>query len=425
MTLSNPSQKRGPVFYGWYVVAVAFVCNFMTTGTHFYLFNAFLEPLCNVRGFTRAQVNLGLTAGGVAGLLFQFVHGAVVMRIGPRRYMAVGALCSGAVFALLGRLTSLTAFVWLYVALWITNGAFCGIVANTAVNNWFVKKKGTALGLAQVGISLSGVILPPLGLWLVVKGGLANAYLVIGIMVAALSPLCLLVVRDSPESVGLTPDGLPPEPRVLEVSVNPAPASAKGGGSEPLWPVSQAVRTPAFWIVGIAYALAMAGVVGIMSQLAPRFMDMGFSKKTAMSLMGLTALLGAAAKYLWGMLCDRFEPRKVVAVLMGMCALGLFFGLLGSGLWFVIAFVLFYGFSMGGVLATMPILVAWLFGRLSFTNISRYLAFFMVLQNTGFAVMGLSFSWTGSYNAAFAVFTAAYAIAGILLLRLRRPDPPA
>lgn len=418
----NSSKSSSPIFYGWYVVGIAFACNFMTTGTHFYLFNSFLEPLCDLRGFTRAEVNYGLTAGGVAGLLFQFVHGSVVMRIGPRRYMAIGAICSGLVFAALGYVTSLRAFVLLYVALWITNGAFCGIVANTVVNNWFVRKKGAALGLAQVGVSLSGVILPPIGLWLVDHAGLDRAYLYIGIAVAMLAPVCLLVVRDSPESVGLLPDGRPPPERVKEVPLDGS--LPEDIPDEPLWPVSAAARTPAFWIVGFAYALGMAGVVGIMSQLAPRFMDMGFSKKTAMSLMMLTALLGASAKYIWGMLCDRFSPRKVAACLMGTCATGLVFGLLGTSAWFVGPFVLLYGFGMGGVLATIPILVAWLFGRLSFTNISRYLAFFMVMQNAGFAIMGASFSLTGSYNAAFLLFAIAYGVSALLLGFIKKPAPP-
>ncbi len=72
----NSHENR--VFYGWYVVAVAFMTNFMATGTGFYIFNALMS----------------------------------------------------------------------------------GIVSNTAVSNWFVEKRGRALGLATAGISLSGAILP-------------------------------------------------------------------------------------------------------------------------------------------------------------------------------------------------------------------------------------------------------------------------
>ena len=66
------------------------------------------------------------------------------------------------------------------------------------------------------------------------------------------------------------------------------------------------------------------------------------------------------------MLCDHFEPRKVVASLMSLIACGLVVGLLSHSLPAVICFIILFGFAMGGVMSTFPIIVADLFGRESF-----------------------------------------------------------
>lgn len=402
------------IFYGWYIVAVAFICNFMTAGTHFYVFNSFMEPLAQHRGWAREQINYGLSLGGVIGLMAQYVHGTLVMRFGPRIYMGIGAVLSGFTFAAIGLAQSINAFYLLYISLFVFNGAFCGIVANTAVNNWFVKKRGTALGISQVGISLSGALLPVAGMMLYRSLGLEKAFMVLGGALLLLSPLCLAVIRDRPEKYGLRPDG----PLPLAENGSPAGPDAE---EEPLWTVRQAARTGAFWKVGLVYALAMMGVVGVMSQLVPRFTDVGFSRDAALWLMGTTALLGAAAKYLWGFLCDRFEPRRVVGFMLLMCAAGLVAGVFTRGFFTAAIFVALYGFSMGGVLATLPVMTAHLFGRLSFTSISRFMALFLILQNLGFVAMGFSFSKTGSYDWAYAFFALAYLGAASLAFSVKPP----
>ncbi len=406
---------RPRVFYGWYVVAVAFVANFMATGTHFYVFNAFMEPLHLVRGFTRGDLNLAFTLGGMAGLAAQMAHGSAVMRLGPRKYMALGALASAAVFTALGRVTSIHWFSVLFILLYITNGAFCGIVTSTAVNHWFVRKKGRAMGASVVGISLAGAVLPYAALALYRSLGLPNAFLAIGLCLAALSPLAWLVVRDRPEGMGLLPDGAPPARDGLgQAPSGPAPR-------ECFWPMARVARTGAFWRVGIAYAASMAGVVGVMSQLAPRFTDQGLSPERAMALLSVASLAGAVAKYGWGALCDVLPPMRVVAALFLLNTLGLVAGLAARGTVGALVFAVVFGSAMGGVQGTIPIIVAHLYGRLSFTSVSRFVALFLVFQNLGYLAMGQSFRIFGSYDAAFALFALLNLASAALVVSLRKP----
>ena len=109
-------------------------------------------PICELRGWTRAQVNMGPFIGNIVGLVSMFIFGTLVMRVGPRILMTAGAVVSGTAFILLGQVDTPLHFYLLFVLLFFGNGAMAGIVGNTAVNNWFVLKRGRALGLATEAV---------------------------------------------------------------------------------------------------------------------------------------------------------------------------------------------------------------------------------------------------------------------------------
>ena len=424
----------GRIYYGWYIVGVAFIANFMSVGTGFYAFNAFMEPLCQAYGWTRTQVNLALVIGTPFGFLGQFVYGTLVMRMGVKRLMVAGALVGGLSFILLFQTSRLWLFYFYYVLLFVGNGAYGGIVANSAVNNWFVRKRGKALGIASSGISLSGAVLPVIAMALIVRLGMVGAAVCIGLVVLVFVPLFWWVVVDWPEQRGLVPDGPEGAPPALpnDSSALPTPAlnvtglgavTVKGspaGGQA--WTIKRLVRVPAFWQLGLAYALVMMGVVGVMSQLKPRFVDVGFSDVAAMTLMAVTALFGAAGKYTWGMLCDTISPTRIVSAIMLANAVGLVAALVANSAVAAGFFVFLFGFAMGGVMATYPIIIAELFGREAFASVFRFMAVFLIIEMAGFAIAGLSFDLTGSYNAAYVIFILLDIIAAALVASVKRPE---
>jgi sugar phosphate permease len=399
------------------VVGVAHLANLLSTGTTFYVFNAFLLPLCQVRGWTRAEVNAAPMLGFAVGLLAQFVYGSLFLRVGPRLLMVLGALVSSLAFIFLGRVGDLSAFYCLYALVYLGNGAMNGIVANTVVTNWFVAGRGRALGLATAGMSVSGVVLPYLAMVILERWDLEAAFLVIGLLVAGLAPLAWLVVRISPESMGLLPDG----------AVAPAPGLAAQEAEEHGpgvldWTTRQILGSGSFWTLGVVFSLAMMGAVGVVYQLAPRFQDLGLERHQAMYLTICTAAAATAGKFLWGWLCDLAPPRKVVAVLLAAKALGLGLGLCGGNQVVLWLFILIFGFAMGGVMSTFPIMAAHLFGGHNFWRVYRLLVLFLALQGLGYLIMGQSFALTGSYDLAFVCFIILDLLACLLALRLR-PEP--
>ncbi|MCF8041098.1 MAG: MFS transporter [Desulfarculaceae bacterium] len=383
------------VYYGWYVVGVAFLANFAAAGSQFYAFNAFMLPLCELRGWTRADINLAPIIGFICGLLGQYSYGSIISITGPRRLMAMGALVSAAAFVTLGQAQELWLFYLAYILLIMGNAAMASLVANTAVSNWFVRLRGRAMGMATSGLTMAGVILPFAAYHLLHTVGLGWAFAIIGLGIACLAPIAWLVVRDSPESCGMLPDGQAVAPQD-RASIKIMPQSQV--------PPSQLIKSPSFWKVGMAYGLASAGVFAVVFQLGPRFQDLGMDGDTAMIMVALTSVAGTCGKFTWGTLCDRFPPNRLAAVMFSMVGLGQILGLVASGPITVGFFILVFGFGMGGIMSTFPIISAWCFGRAAFASVFRLLALFLGLQAVGYVLMGGSFSLTGSYDAAYLVF---------------------
>ena len=410
----SAEPKKPPIFYGWWIVGVTFIANFMSNGMGFYGWNAFLQPLCKEHGWSRTAVNIA-PALTIIGRLAQPYFGRLVNRFGPKSLMMICGCISCASFALMGRADKLWLFYLAAAILYVSNVGINGLVPNAAVSNWFEKYRGKALGISTSGISLSGALVPPLALFLLTRVSLANAYSIIALMsLAAILLSTGFFMKNKPEEHGMFPDGIAPEPHPTEPGkfINQRPEPISG---------LKFIRTQAFWNIGFAYGLMIPGVVGVMSQLKPRFNDIGFSSEKAMLMMAITALIGSGGKILWGWLCDRFDARKVVGCAILCQIAGLLVLTTGKSIFILSTFIVLFGLGMGGVMSTIAVVTAEFFGRENFAKVYGYIALFLLFESAGFIMMGQSFDLFGSYNYAYIGFVIFYTIALVLILTARRP----
>lgn len=412
------AQTQNRIYYGWYITGIAFFAYFFSTGTGFYAFNAFLEPLCRLRGWSRTDLNIALVIATAFGFACQYIYGTLLIRTGIRILMLIGAIIGGLSFICIPRAQSLWQFYLFYILLFMGNGAYGGIVANTAVNNWFLQKRGKALGLATAGMSASGAVLPLGLLFLINSAGINIAALFIGIMLMGFGPLAWFVVRDWPEDLGMGPDGIPLDSIPIVHTVSGPDLQKNIVRYQQDWRLNTLARNATFWKIGVAFALLMIGTVGVMSQLKPRFTDIGFNHTSAMIMMGITALAGSIGKYIWGSLCDRFDTRRVAYIMAIGNIAGLALSLCKNSFTALFFFILVYGFSMGGTLSVYPVIISSVYGRKNFPSVLRYISIFLSLQLIGYLIAGVSFDHTGSYDAAYLVFIGLDMIAAVLLFSL-------
>src|SRR5262245_6283003 len=205
-------SHRG-IFYGWWVVAAFSVTTFISTGVR-HAVGPFLKPMVTDLGLDRASFSLVIALSLFLYGVFMPLAGMALDRWSVRVVTSVGTLILVGSLVLTAMVRNFWEFAAVYGVLVPLGLAGTGpVIASGVVARWFSKRRGTALSLLG-SASMTGMsLLVPLVTWLILTGGWRMTYVVIaGGVLALVLPLCILVLRDSPESIGLTTDGAAPAP---------------------------------------------------------------------------------------------------------------------------------------------------------------------------------------------------------------------
>lgn len=281
------------------------------------------------------------------------------------------------------------------------------VVASAVVTRWFSRRRATALSVLG-GASMAGMsLLVPVVMGLILAVGWRATYGVIGAgLLALMLPLAVWVVRDSPESMGLAPDG-----DAAEAGTGPAPATERTD-------VGAAVQTVPFW--QLAGALSTCGFT--MSLLSahgvPMLTDHGYRPMVASWALGVLGGSSVAFALGLGALADRIGCRPVLAWIYGGRAFvvaALF--LVRDDPAALMGVAVLGGATMGGTFAMTSALTATIFGRYSVGSVFGTM---FLIHQTGAALGswlgGALFEATGGYGAAFAAGAVILAAASVLTM---------
>jgi MFS family permease len=409
-------------FYGYRIVAALFFCLFVVGGCGFYAFSLFVNPLQAEFGWGRADVMLGYTVfimlmGGAAPLV-----GRMINRYDVRKVIAAGAAIGGVGFALLTQTQYIWQFYASYMIIAVGLSAMGIIPAGTIISHWFVKRRGTAIGIATAGIGSGGLALAPLIGGHVIPGfGWETAYLVLaGITLAAIIPT-LLVIRSKPSDMGLYPDGA----KVAETeSSNEASDTGNTGGISLKW----ALTTPTFWLMAVSFLIFGFISDGVTQHQVPHLEDIGFPVATAATALGGVALGSLSSHPLFGWLCDKIQAKYVLCLAYGLKIVAMI-ALMNIGptssLSLIWLYVICIGVSLGAWITTMSMLTGNNFGLAAYGIIFGAMNLTTSIGSaTGPVFSGLMYDTMGNYHTVFWVMLGITIAAIPIALAIRKPKLP-
>lgn len=399
------------MFYGWKLSWTGFLGNLLLQGGGIFIMNALMEPLSVLHGWSRGTIGIIMAFSSLAGTLSMPLLGTLALHCSLRWLMLIGAIMGGGGYIMMGQTSSPVLFTISFASVWIGGQACGGVIANALVCNWFIRFRGRAFGVVNMGTSMSGVVLPLTALILVRSFSVPVATAIIGCgVLLMLVPLCLLFVRDTPEQSGLRPDGLPD------------PGNRKAEPQHAVFiPWKDLLRNPECYRVGLIYGMGIMMAAGVVGQLKPRFSDLGFDDFTAMAFMCLAAFCGAMGKFLWGWISDYLTPLKTTKLIIICNILGLSVAFLPANIYTALLFAVYTGGCVGGFWAVFPNAVAYVFGRDKFVSVYRFASAFVSIKALGYYVMGMIYEYTRSYNGAYGFFIGMMVLAFILLLFVHDP----
>jgi len=396
------------IFYGWWVVAAFSVTTFMSTGVR-HAVGPFLKPIVADLGLDRASFSAVIALSLFLYGVFMPIAGMALDRFSVRAVTTFGTVLL--VLSLV--LTSMVRNVWEFAAVYgvLVPLGLAGtgpVIASGVVARWFNKRRGTALSVLG-SASMTGMsLLVPAVTWLILTTGWRMTYVVIaGAMLVVLLPLCLWVLRDSPESVGLLPDGGTARPGTVAAPVERVTAS-------------EALQTLAFWQLAgsfftCGFSMSLLSAHGI-----PMLTDHGYTPMFASWTMGVLGGSAIGFTVMLGALSDRLGRRPVLAAIYaGRVFIFAGFFLIRDNPVAILTVAVLGGITMAGTGSMTSALTADIYGRFSVSSVFGLI--FLVHQTgsaIGSALAGLLFETTGGYGAAFAVACCFLVAASIVALNI-------
>lgn len=397
------------MFYGWWITAVFSVMVFTSSGVR-HAVGPFLKPMVVDLHVDRGSFSLVLALGLFLYGVFMPMVGHLVDRVGARWVTGIGGVVLALSLALTGFCRNLWELALVYGVLASLGMAATGpVVANTVVARWFVARRGTAVSVlgsaAMTGMSL----LVPLVAWGIVSVGWRATYQLIGLFVlVVMVPLALWVVRDTPESIGLAPDGAP------------AVAARVTSGHFQRTPVGTAVGTLAFWQLSGTFLTCGFSMSLLSAHGVPMLTDHGYTPIFAAWAFGVLGGASILFTMLIGPASDRLGRRPVLAAIYaGRAVTFAGFFLIRENPAAIMAVAIFGGLTLAGTLSMTAALTADIYGRYSLGTI---LGTIFLVHQTGAAVgswlAGALFEATGGYGVSFTMACAVLVGAALVSLRI-------
>jgi MFS family permease len=377
-------------FYGWTIVGVSIVG--LATGwaaIGIFSFGAFIKPLELEFGWQRGEISLALAVINLTGIAMAPILGFLVDKHGARKILLPSALMLGLLTASLFFLSSNIwhfYFVWFLVA--VLGCATTPLTYSKVIVKWFDRRRGIALGVALAGVGLGAALMPPLAQALISSYGWRVAYLGLsGLIVFVGLPMLFLFMRNTPEEMGLGPDG---------------DVVSEGQRSKNVllgFTVRETANKKPFWLMLVIFLFIGMVVTSIIIHLIPMLIERGIDPVKAaegQAVLGLSLIFG---RVFAGWLMDRFFAPHVSIVFMLGPAIGISIlasGITGPAVYLAIALV---GMAIGAEFDVMGYLTSRYSGLLSYGQIFGFLfAAFELGAAIGPVAMGYCFDITGEYT---------------------------
>jgi len=397
----DESADRGEgIFYGWLIVGVLFFISIIDGGFT-YTFSTFLKPLTQEFGWSRAETATAFSLYLlVAGLVLP-AWGWLIDHVGARWVFLLSALIDGVALLLLSAVSSLPGFYALYLFLGVGLAGIGPMPVGKVITQWFVDKRGLAMGIALVGASGGGLVLVPLCGFLIAEFSWRVGYQVLaGLSLFGMLPLVWFFVVNSPQEKGLKPLGQDYS-KVRHTLLGPEPEQDVRD-----WTLRQALSTSTFWRLGAAFCLGLMAGGAVHAHQVAFFQDAGYSLELASTITGISLGMSMAGRFLAGWVSEHIRhPHAILAgcLCMQAAGIGVLLFLESLGFWALTLFVSLFGLGYGGMIVLWPLIVGHDFGRQAFGAIAGVLGTLglSIGGALGPVIAGVLYDNTGSYDWAF------------------------
>ncbi len=300
-------MRPHPHFSGWTMLGVASLVLLLSTPAQTYGFSVFIDPMLTQLGLSRSLVSVVYTVATLVSAGAVFLVGGVIDRHGHRSVLAATTVVYAAALVVMGAVGGTWTLLLGFTLLRATGASVLTMTARTHVAQWFVRRRGRAVSVVNLGKMLGLAVVPPVNAALIQQIGWRDTWRVNALVVALLVPVALHLVRNRPEEVGQFPDGQ----RGIDAGVPADPADRLDQRS---WTRREALRTRAMWLLLAATFVPALVTNGLSFNQISILTQAGLTPTAAALTFTIESAIAMPMTFLAGWLADRFGPRPVLAL---------------------------------------------------------------------------------------------------------------
>ncbi len=424
------TSKKPLFFYGFVIVIIGTLGVWASVPGQTLGVSTFTDPVKDALGLTRDKFSLAYALGTIGSSLLLGIAGKWFDKYGARKVAFWAAIGLALALSLssqsqviasyiqdgIGLKTWIAPFVVIMFCFFLIRFTGQGVLTMASRNMimlWFDKFRGTANAFSSIAVSLGFSISPLFIDYLIEGNGWQKAwqFLAIGLLVTAV--IIYVFYRDSPEKMGLKPDG----------SLVKKNNKAKSDVDRKQFSKSEALKTRAFWMYSLMLAFNAYFITGLTFHIVSVFNSVGLSKEDAISIFVPMSIISVTTSFIFNAISDFIKLKNLLFVMilggtivsLGLASLSFWFGyyllVLGSGL-------------MGGLFAVL-ISVTWprFYGRKNLGAISGVTMQMIVFASAlGPWLFSASYTLFGGYSVIALLGLVVLTLIGVFSLKAENPQ---
>ncbi len=413
---SSLETPQLPFYYGWLMVLVAVITQAVTGVGQTYGISVFNPSLLETLDLSLSALTGAYMVGTMLAALPQSFIGSLMDRFGIRRTMIGVVILLGGACLFFSQVNSLVTLLLGFFFLRLLGQGALSLLSGNIPAMWFQQRLGTATGIVSSGFSISMAVIPALFLTMIKRGGWRLAYSQLGYLVwIIMLPLLFLIFRNHPGEVNQFIDGAKSNSKENDQNSSQTLNS---------YNLTQAQKTPAYWIMMLNSALWAMVVTAIFFNLLPIFDSLGITEAVAAGTYTTYAVAALITQLLLGPLADRGRLQYMLLVCMASLAGGVAVLTIASSPWIAHGYAVLVGISTGLISLVGGTIFARYYGR---KHLGKLRGSVLTAQVAGSSlgpfITGVLFDLSGSYSISLWIFVGLLIPASIISIKAIQPPP--
>ena len=392
--------------YGWIVVVLIVIFQGATLGFMGFCFTFWVEPWSEEFNTPVTKIMLISTFMMLVMGVFSAAIGRYIDRFPASTFVPIGLLIFASGLWIGSVAQSFAQIFIIYAIVLPFATALTGTLASQALAvKWFSghKHMGLAIGIAAMGVSIGGIIIPPL----VAEGLTQNNWrwvfrVTASIMALGLTPMMFLLLMPKPSNV--TPEKAESARKNLKQAAQAIP-------------LRQLFTNRFFIIPATAFFLDSVAFIGFQYNSASYMKSINLGVKETASFLSTLAMVMLLAKLIVGKLTDYLHYKTVFAMAAcSNCIALVIFSLALTDM--ILIGAVFIGLGAGGLIPLQAKIISSHFAANQFGHVFGFFVFFPIAAVVGAPLLSYMRDQFGSYQPPLLIMMGFVVIALLLMLSL-------